>query len=121
MRNQLQDLSQSVSFEQSCHAATKHPHDDLISRLKAAEKRCVEQKNQFELARQQWAEEKAKVLKYQERLQNCYVQMLRHARVLEEKVQSLTLQLEHFGEDDALRIKPWPTIDEEVDHFPSEV
>ncbi|KAJ8927530.1 hypothetical protein NQ314_019987 [Rhamnusium bicolor] len=49
---------------------------------------------QFENERRTWAQEKEKVLRYQRHLQMNYVQMFRRTRVLEQEIESLTIELE---------------------------
>jgi len=111
-RNETSSSSKSFFLAKT----SNQTQNDLLCRLEEAEQRCLDQKKTFEHAKQQWAEEKVRVLKYQERLQNCYVQMHRHAKVLEEKVRHLTARLEYFEADDLnINSRFRPTITEETD------
>ena len=51
-------------------------------------------KEEFEKEKEQWLEEKNKVIMYQKQLQLNYVQMFRKNKVLEAEVEQLTLELE---------------------------
>jgi len=51
-------------------------------------------KEEYEKEKEQWLEEKNKVIMYQKQLQLNYVQMFRKNKVLEAEVEQLTLELE---------------------------
>ena len=81
-------------FHTDLNALTTLSRNDLLYRLEVAKQRFFDQRQKFESAQLQWAVEKATVLKYQERLQSCYVQIHQQAKILEQKVRFLTERLE---------------------------
>ena len=116
--------SNSRSSDSSCHFAVNSPYHDVMSpivfnqshvmhreglnfsqgekeelckRLQVAEQRCASQEQAFEREKQQWAQDKSKVIKYQKVLQDNYVQMYKRSHALEQEVKSLTARLQRAG------------------------
>ena len=78
---------------------TFHPgeKETLHKQLWAIEQQLVVREQEFDRERQQWAEDKRKVIKYQKLLQENYVQMYKRSQNLEREVKSLTSQLQRAG------------------------
>nr|CAB3262206.1 uncharacterized protein LOC100178688 [Phallusia mammillata] len=71
--------------------------DDLLRRVEEMERRSAAQAEQFEKERQQWAQEKSRVIRYQKQLQLNYVQMYKRSQALEDEIDLLTSQLNGDG------------------------
>lgn len=71
--------------------------ETLSRQLHAAEQKLALKEKEFDRERQQWAEDKRKVIKYQKLLQENYVQMYKRSHALERQVKSLTSQLHDAG------------------------
>ncbi len=79
--------------------ATNTASDSLIKqteeRLRNFQEELKKCQAEFQREREQWLEEKNKVIRYQKHLQLNYVQMMRRNKVLEAEVEQLTLELEN--------------------------
>ncbi|XP_028332429.1 leucine zipper putative tumor suppressor 2 homolog [Gouania willdenowi] len=77
---------------------------DEMERMRAQlayeRQRAEQQTGVFEEERRVWREEKDKVIRYQQQLQENYVQMYRRNKELELMLQELSLELEESREDD---------------------
>lgn len=62
--------------------------------VKILKQQLAQHEENFEIEKNQWIEEKNKVIRYQKQLQLNYVQMFRKNRTLEAEVEQLTLELE---------------------------
>ena len=68
--------------------------DDLMSEIRKLREQLDDVQDNFEKEKEQWLDEKNKVIRYQKQLQLNYVQMYNKNKMLEAEVEQLTLELE---------------------------
>jgi len=70
--------------------------EKLMTRLQQAEDRIAQQNRRFELERQQWAVDKARVIRYQKQLQDNYTLIYKRSNCLEQENNKLINKLRHI-------------------------
>ena len=68
--------------------------EDLMTEIRKLREQLDDVKDNFEKEKEQWLDEKNKVIRYQKQLQLNYVQMYNKNKMLEAEVEQLTLELE---------------------------
>ena len=92
-------------------------HSQILSRLTMAEQTCAKQQQQFAEEKNRWAAEKSTVVNYQRLLQSNYERMHEYAKALEQKVETLTRQLQHVDVNETPQDVNLKYSDEETKDF----